>query len=210
MVLKESETHPTRVIYAYPDKTWGDEAYTVRRSRQIQGSAKVAFPPVKNLVENLMRPCGPCTQGACNVHAASDKIPLPCLEHLFARGRTYACVYNINSWCIYKTEAAACFGEDFAPRANNHDIAIEYRRCEIEFWRQIEKHKVRVRERLSSANIDALKKAALHSVGPGNLRVCAFFPEYKSQGKDMVLNRPDDAVVRLYAIGSIRLRGRNK
>ena len=167
-------------------------------------------PPRSKLYLNCANPCGACTLlFACPVPTDEVQLPLPCMHHLMEASRTWACIYNVNSWCLYMVDTHACYAEDLAPDAPNHQALLEYRDIEQKVWeakdrqRQVQGKKfARHVHELSVAKRELLLDAGVH-----RLTICMFYPIYKKKDREATINRTDLEIPKLLISEATRLRG---
>ena len=178
----------------------------VGRGKPLGGDS----PPSERLFLHASRPCGTCTlPGNCPVPAHITQVPLPCMKYLMSQGRTWACPYNINSWCCYLTSDYACYAQDLAEEASNHRVVMEYRDLEVAMYKALDhsSHRSSTRFVTLAGLLVAKRKKILDQVQAQNLTACAFFECYSSSSRKAVINRPDTNITRLLVRGELRLRG---
>ena len=130
------------------------------------------------------------------------------MTHLMRQHRTYACVYNIQSWCTYVSSTHACYAQDLAPEAHTHKACLEYRELEVALYRALDSSKKSPARFSTLASLLAAKrKALLGQVKACNVTVCAFYPEYSSHDHKATVNRTDPNIPRLISRGEVTIKG---
>jgi len=133
---------------------------------------------------------------------------MQCLTHVMESARTWACIYNVNSWCTYRTKTHACWGQDDAPKAANHQALLEYRDLEQRYWRAA--HGLKPKRGLATklaARLSVAKKVLLDRLGQRSLSVCAFYPAYRQWDHKAVINRTAKDIPMLLARQAVTIKG---
>jgi hypothetical protein len=126
------------------------------------------------------------------------------MHHLMQQGVTWACVYNVNSWCTYLSPTHNCYAQDDAPAGEHHALALEHRKRELSFFETTRpgiKLKRKTQERLASWQ--QAREALLTAVMPQRLALCRYYKDYACLNHKMTLNQVDQEIPRLLALGEI-------
>lgn len=161
-------------------------------------------PPRLSLHIAVPWPCSACTLPAdCPVPGHEVQLPWTCARHLMLAGRTWACIYNVNSWCCYTGTSSTCYAQDSAPDGELHRELLVYRDLEQRAWSvSSDKSRAELLHKLVLA-----KKELLLHVGVERLRVCVLYPEYRALDREAVVNKTDPEIPRLLTSGAARLKG---
>lgn len=182
-----------------------------RRSQRSCGTHKFSREtPTTKLGLEVGAPCGACEiKFPCPVPSSSLKLDVQCMTHLMEAHRTWACIFNVNSWCTYKSDSFACFSEAGAPRTHEYQLAKIYRQTEVDYFLALDGKKRRARHNIHrhAEKVIALKQMLFAAVGTHNLKVCGFYPMYKSMDHMAVINATDKAIPRLLVSGRACLKG---
>lgn len=166
-------------------------------------------PPSRRLFLHASRPCGTCELPAqCPVPNSQLQVPISCMKYLMSEHRTWACPYNVQSWCVYVSKTHACYAQDHAPETELHKLVLEYRDLEVDMYKALDHSSVRSATRFETlaSLLAAKKRKVLDHVQP-NLAVCAFWPTYKATQHRATINKPDQHIPRLLTRGDVALRG---
>lgn len=131
------------------------------------------------------------------------------MRHLMGAYRTWACPYNVNSWCVYQAKSHACYAEDLAPDSPNKEQVWRHRDLEIKLYEALDRSGKKAPTRVGTLAglLAKSKRDLLLSTKAQNLRVCAFYLLYKDKDRAAVINKTDPEIVRLLARGELKLKG---
>ena len=190
-----------------------NDRLSIRTRRSVWAArSKVAAmrsPPVSEAKRVVSKVCSPCQlPGACSVPSNNLQLSFRCMHHLMSKARTWACVYNIGSWCAYDAPTYACFAQDEAPEGSWHAQVLAYRDLEQRLWslrigRYLARSAIPVLDELT-----ATRNAILLGLGAAELRVCAFYPVYRDADKLAFVNRVDPEIPKLLARRAAALKAR--
>lgn len=184
---------------------------TSRRIQRKAGSHK--FPssaPTAKLGVEIDKPCGACTiPYPCPTPNWSLQMGIKCIQHLMAKSRTWACIYNVNSWCFYFDEDFSCYHQLGAPDSANHSRLLTYRQCEMEYYFSLDGRPGYRRSRAPTLGLKLydLRESLLLDTGVQNLSVCSFYALYKDQDHLAVINKTDPAIPKMLSSEKIALKG---
>jgi hypothetical protein len=131
------------------------------------------------------------------------------MKFLMESSRTWACPYNLASWCVYVSETHACYAQDLAPETSLHKKVLEYRDLEMDMYKALDHSSSRSTARFETLAclLIAKRKEILGQTQP-NLHACAFWPLYKAHDHHAVINKTDPNIPRLVARGELLIKGR--
>lgn len=157
------------------------------------------------LFVSLKYPCHACKiKTPCPVDIQETQVPETCMSHLMQQGVTWACAYNVNSWCTYVSSTHTCYAQDDAPNGDHHKLALEHRSRELAFFettRPGAKLKRKAQERL--ATWQQSRSNLLTAVMPQRLTLCRYYKDYAWKTLDSQLNPIDQEIPRLVALGTL-------
>ena len=179
------------------------------QARHVAKASRTNGPPRRKLYLATAHPCSVCTIiGSCPVPAHEIQLPLVCGKHLMSKHRTWACPYNVKSWCCYTRQDTTCFFLDAALDGEFHQEVLEYRDLEQRYWEAMDSRypsrarAVTMLHRMTQASTKLLK-----TVGEHRLTVCAFYSLYKKRDREAIVNRTDMEIPKLLASEATRLKG---
>jgi hypothetical protein len=126
------------------------------------------------------------------------------MQHLMQQGVTWACPYNVNSWCTYLSRTHTCYAQEDAPEGEHHKLALEHRSRELAFFettRPRAKLKRKAQARLSSWQ--QAREELMAAVMPQRLTLCRYYKDYSCKTSDQQLNPVDREIPRLIALGEL-------
>ena len=130
------------------------------------------------------------------------------MRYLMGTHRTWACVYNIQSWCCYSTSSHACYAQDSALESPAHELCLEYRDLEVRLFQALDgpRRSPAVFQKVVEI-LAAKRKKVLTFVTAKNLACCAFYPYYRQLDRKAVINKTDPNIPRLLSAGHLQRRG---
>lgn len=184
-----------------------------RRSAQslkLPRSLRDEGVPTRAVHLKVANPCAGCKiPGDCPVPAYKIQVPIQCMVDLMKRHRTWACPYNLNSWCTYQSATHSCYAQDDAPEAPNHQAVLEYRDLEQKYWLAFTSQRPNVSKAAAlAARVSTAKKRILAALGQRSLSVCAFWSYYKDQARLHIANKPAKEIPMLLHREVIAIKGR--
>lgn len=165
--------------------------------------------PTERLFLAASRPCGACAlPGRCPIPAHIIQVPAPCMRYLMRTHRTYACPYNLTSWCCYVSKEFSCYAQDFSEETPLHRELLDYRALEVKLYKALDSSRPSASRFATLAELLAMKrKEILGKVTAKNLSVCAFFPFYSEKDFQAIINKTDPNIPRLLCAAQVRLKG---
>ena len=147
--------------------------------------------------------------GACPVPAHVIQVPIMCMHHLMSKGITWACPYNVNSWCLYANETYACAALDGAPKGSNYQELLEYRDLEQRYWIAMmsPQHRSLTKALKLHGRMSMAKKELIENFGQQNLYVCAFYRTYQLLDLNNPANKADKDIDMLLTSEVISIKG---